>query len=481
MALNVATLTDRWGDIFGGVNEANTFIGTTVAARADNIYANYASLAAQRDVVDDLYENTVSVKDNMAAWSEALYALVAATLQAQCRDDTARPKTDDIEGWFGKLNLDMLASNLTLAQPSTLTGTVASDSNNDGDGYLLCCMNEPSDAYVQANADPTCKGLYFSLAEVIRIECTADSFDGGATAGNESFSVSGETAVELRDYNWPKGSGASTSITAVSPDSSAVLTDGGLEVWAGTGNNTPTNWTVVGTAGTHVLRGSSSPYDGNYFCTFTGDGATTVGLYQDITETVEPNTNYAVQFWVKVPGANLLDETGTQTELRVSLRDGSGNVLTDNLGTSQQSFAAGTAASGAYTAASTQLNATYLNDLIAWTRVSLILRTPRSLPTETRLDFRFVTQALDNGQSVYIDHIVMEPMTQVYPGGPYIALISGATEFANTDKFTLTVANSAGTSSFIGNLQRTFDLAGSGLRIICDGSATYADSKITDD
>lgn len=481
MALNVSILTERWGDIFGGVNEANTFIGTTVRARADNIYANYGSLALQRDVVDDLYENTVSVKDNMSSWAETLHTVATDTLQAQCRDDTARPKTDDIDGWFDKLNRDMLAANSTFAQPTTLTGTVAIDAFNDGDGYLLCSMNEPSDAFVQANADPTCKGLYFSLAEVIRVECTSDSFDGGATAGNELFSVSGETAVELRDYNWPKGSGASTSVTAVSPDSSEILTDGGLEEWGGTGSNTPTNWTAIGTPGTHIFRGSVSPYDGDYFCIFTGAAAAEVGLYQDITETVQPNTNYAVQFWVKVPGANLLDETGTQTELRVSLRDGLGNVLTDNLGTTQQSFAAGTAASGSYTAASQQLNATYLNDLTSWTRVSLVLRTQRSLPTEVRLDFRFVTQALDNGQSVYIDHIVMEPMTQVYPGGPYIAVISGATEFAQTDKFTLTVVNSADTTTFIGNAQRTFDLASSGIRLVADGSATYADSKITDD
>ncbi len=486
MALDTTILAERWGDLFGGINEANTFAGTTLATRTDNIFDEYTSLAAQRDAVDDLYDNAVDARTAMGTWSDYLHEVVELTLQAMCRDDSARPKTDDLAGWWDKLVRDMKAQNDSFAQPTTLTGTVAVAASNIGDGYLLTSMVEPSDYNTLANADVCSKGLYFSYSEVIRFECDADSFDGGATAGSETFAYAGETSVDKKAYNWPKGSGASGSLTAANPTSStAILTDGGLEDWGTPVTDTLTSWTPHTAA--LVTRGGTSPYNGSYFAILTGDGAQTLGLYQAITENVAPNTNYAVNFWIKVP-TTTWDTTGTQTELRVGLVDGSGTLIADNAGVNQASNAVGTAASGGYivataaAGASTQLNATYLNSLAggSWTRVSLILRTPRYLPAVTRLEFKFITQTPLTTEIVYLDDITMVEMTQLYDGGPYAAIVAGATEFAAGDTFTLTVVNAttalSATQTFVRNLDRTFDLAANGLRVVADGAASASDA-----
>lgn len=450
MALNITSLSERWGDIFGGINETNSFAGTTVANRADNIADEYTGITNQRDVIENLTDNALNVISDLSDWNTYLNSLAVGTLQAMCRDDSARPVTDTLSGWFDKLNRDMSGGSNTFNRP-TVTATVTLPGTNIGDGYLIASVVDPVDGISR----------YYAYAEVIRFECTGDSFSGSATAGSETFTAWGETSVPKSAYNWPKGSGAQTSYTAINVDTDDMLTDGGLEAWGGTGNNTPTSWSLHGTAGTHITRGSSSPYDGNYYCIFTGDGSTTVGIYQAITDVVQSDTNYAIQFWVKLPSGTL--STGSPTSLRVALTDGSGTVLNDNASSAQSS----------------SITASTLNGYTSWTRVGVVLRTPRNLPTVTRLEFKFITNALDNAKAVYLDQVDMVEMTEFYPGGPYFAVIAGATEFALRDKFTATIANDKGVTNFVRCLDRVFELADNNIRLQTAASFTVNDNLIT--
>jgi hypothetical protein len=456
MALSLTTLATRWGKEIGGLNEAATYGGTTVGARADSVLALFGSLSAQADVIDDLYENAVAVRAAVQKWQTDLADLVRATLSAMCRDDSARPKSDAVADLFDKLNRDMIAQAETFARP-TVTGTVAAASlsagSNFGDGYLVGSVVEPADGI-------TC---YFAYAEVVRLLCVADSYSGDTSEGAEVFTANGETKVDALDYRWPKGSGAGATLTAVTPDSAGVLVDPGLEEWGGSGNNTPSEWglTTGTVAGTHVFRGSSSPYAGTYYAQFTGDGAAAVGVYQELDQTkVASNTNYAVQLWVKVPAATL-----ATANLRIALTDGNAAVITDNAGTSQ----------------SNTTNAAGLNAATAWTRVTCVLRTPRSLPDQLRLDIRFPSGAvLDNAKSVYVDAVTLTPMGRLYPGGPYLAVCAGATGFADADGFTYTVANNKTGTNFVRALDRVFGLAALGLRLqTTTGTATQLDSLIS--
>ena len=481
MALDTTVLSDRWGDIFGGINETNTFAGTTIASRANNIAAGYTTLGGQGEVIDELYTSAISIRSSLAEWNDYLFGLIESTLQTMCRDDSARPRTDDLVGWFDKLNRDMVAADRKWTIPA-VTATAAVPTTNVGTGFVIASVIDPVDGLA----------TYYAYSEVIRLECTADSYSGTATAGRETFSVSGETQVGLRDYNWPKGSGAATTLTVVDTATDVCLTDGGLENWNGS-TNVPTSWSLVGgtVAGTHLHKETSTSGSGAIYtdggaaaAKFSGDGTAVVGLSQTLDQTViKSSTNYAISFWYKTTSATYT------AKLRVALVNSSGTVVTDNhpvTPASQDSTSAGATyqvTGGSYTVSGGGIDETALGAANgAWARATVVLRTPRNLPTGLALEFRFPTgDVLDSGKSVYLDHVIMSEMEQAYDGGPYLAVHSGATDFALRDAFTLTVANDKTTTNFVRCLDRTFALAREGIRLTVTGTTALADSKITDD
>lgn len=446
----------RAGDLFGGVNEAFNFANATVPARANTISNDYLTFAQQGEVIDDLYTQARDVASDLGTFAEYLFGLAEKTLERMCLDDSARPRSDDVPGRFDKLDRDMRAADRKWTIP-TVTGTVAVPGTNIGTGYLIGSVVEPVDGQ-------TC---YYAYAEVLRCEITADSYENSTDAGAEELTVYGETAApSLRDALWPKGSGATTTLTVVNTDTDEILADGGLEDWTvvSGSNYRPTEWSLFGstTSGTHINRNAATVYGdgGTYSCKLTGDGAVVVGIYQALDQdVVKSNTNYALSFWYQT-------DSGTFTaKLRVALTDGSGTVITDNASTSQSDLTVDETALGA-------ANGT-------WTRATMVLRTPRNLPTELRLEFRFPAgDLLDSGKSLFLDHVVMSEMTQVYDGGPYLACHAGATAFANKDAFTYTVANTGDETTFVGCLNRTFDLAGNGIRLTVTGTTAISDALI---
>jgi hypothetical protein len=455
MALDTAVLSNRWGDLFGGINETNTFSGTTIASRANTISDEYTTLAGQGEVIDQLYSQAINIRSDLAAWNDYLFSLVETTLQTMCRDDSARPRTDDLGGWFDKLNRDMLAADVKWTIPSVTT-SVAIPGTNIGTGYLITTEIDPVDGL----------DSYYAYSEVIRLECTADSYSGTATAGQETFAVYGETAVDRKAYNWPKGSGASGTLTVVDTATDAILDDGALETWTlvSGSNYRPTAWTLFGstTSGTHINREGTTVYGdgGTYSCKFTGDGSAVVGIYQELDQAVvKSDTNYAVSFWYQTTSATYT------AKLRVALVNGSGTVITDNGSTSQSSTVVDETALGA-------ANGT-------WVRAGIVLRTPRNLPTGLALEFRFPSgDVLDNAKSVYLDHVIMSEMERVYDGGPYMAIHSGATDFAIRDAFTNTIANDKTTTNFVRCLDRAFSLAENGIRLTVTGTTAINDNQI---
>lgn len=452
MALAVSYLTARWGKIFGGINEANSFLGPTVQSRADALLAKFPTVSAQAEVVEDMVEEATSLRTTGAQWTEYLRGLATATIQTMCRDDTVRPTTDDVPGWFAKLKRDMISGSFVYQRP-VVSDAVTLPGTNIGDGYLITSTTDPVDGV----------STYYAYGEVVRIECVRDAYSNETSTGAESFTVQGETSVTTSAYNWPKGSGANTTYQAYTPDGSGLLVDGDLELWGGTGNNTPTDWSLFGstTAGTHLFRGTTSPYAGTYYAKFTGDGATVVGIYQALDlDKMKPSTNYAVQFWYQT------DNAVFTAKLRVAFTDGSGTVITDNAGTSQSNSSVDETALGA-------ANGT-------WTRAGFVLRTPRNMPTELRLEFRFPSgDVLDNAKSVYIDWVNLVEMTPIYDGGPHIAIIAGATAFAKRDAFTETVSQASGSGSIVRNLDRFFGLATQGIRLQAEASWNLGDSLIS--
>lgn len=460
MALSVSFLTQRWAKLIGGINEAVSFAGGTVQARADTLLGQYANLANQADVVDDLYDTSLDIQQDVREWATYLGGRSYAVLQAMSRDDSARPRSDSVPDLFLKLQRDMVAGAEAFDRP-TVTATVAAANalggSNAGDGYLIASEIEPVDG----------GQTYYATSEVIRVLCTGDSYSGEATAGSEPFLASGETAVGPLDYRWPKGSGATLALVAYDPDTAGILSGAKLDDadWTGT---SLTDWSALGgtfgaAAAGIISKGTGATYtpdvDGAANVLFNGDGSIHLGIYQVLDQDlVRANTNYAIQFWLKASSG-----AGT-TEFIASFRDGSAAIITDNAGTSQSVTVSAASVNGA--------NGT-------WTRFAGVLRTPRNLPTELRLHLQTTTAVLANGRSLALDHVELVEMERLYPGSPYFAIGAGVTPFSRDDGFTVTVANSkGGRSSFVRALDGIFGLAAQDIRLQVSTTATVLDSRI---
>lgn len=342
-------------------------------------------------------------------------------------------------------------------------------------GVTVTALGTPTGSGVIVYSTKRGDGLTLEnmFAETGRMVCTADSYSGGLTEGRERFAYVGESGLGagVFDHDWPAGTDANKSFTAVSADEDAsstgnLLTNGDFETWSG---GTPTingnAWVVVaGTAGTDFSRNNTSPFRGTYDlkllagtntnCVFTQTFNDATGT----TATLRPQTSYAVNLWAKASNAAV--NTGVLT---VDLIDGSNTVVTDSQGVNNS-----------WTVNCAALNTTY-------TAQNGIFRTPAVLPDTLKLRLR-VTTAL-TGDDVLVDDVAMTPLVNVYTGGPGLAVFSGATPFVKTDTWTVAQTNDRGSANYLGTFQalldRFFDTRAKGLLFPSSGSPTIADSLIT--
>jgi len=88
------------------------------------------------------------------------------------------------------------------------------------------------------------------------------------------------------------------------------------------------------------------------------------------------------------------------------------------------------------------------------------------------LYFRIIAMgAIAAGTDVYIDEIAIVKGTQLYKGGPYVAVFSGVTAAVNEDEWTLTATNDRA-GEFQEWFNRIFDMAGKGLLLPSSGSGS---------
>lgn len=308
-------------------------------------------------------------------------------------------------------------------QACVVTGTPTQFSNavsNVGNGVVTVSVKRPIDGRTQENA----------FAETINLQCNADSYSGGAQAGNEGFSVTGGGIQnDVFAFDWPLGSNCSIGISAIDGSADATngnfLTNSDFESWTA---NVPDNFALpVGAGGTNVFENNSVVYSGDASLQLTGDGSGTLtSLTQTFNDTagtlgaLDVNTAYSVNFWIRrdgvVPGA------GTLT---IDLIDGNDVVIQDAAG----------------------VNNTFNVDLTSLTTnfaaYNGTFRTPSILPSVQKLRLH-LTVALTNGRSVYLDRLSLGAPTRCYIGGPYVAIHSGATPFLRGDYASIAITNNRG-------------------------------------
>lgn len=451
----------RIGRIGGLLNSLNSFRGTadlsgasivSLGTGVDNIHAQF--LATSQNLVDGLYaarDSYRAVHDQMTSY---LRDLAESVVIKMADDDNPLP-SKDIETALKEVVRQMVANSQSVDR-GAVTVSVAAGGSNTGTGVCRASVVNEFGAT-----------LAYPFDEDILVTCTADA-QGSATEGQETFDARGEVAEDdPLSWNWEKGSGASASLTAVDAATDAganLLTNSSFEDFT---TNVPDNWTVlVGVAGTDFgAIGAGSGYDGAASpnaLRFTGDGSTLASLAQTFnsdTGTVselEPNTVYAVNFWAKRSNgvaAGVLD---------VELVDGSNTVINDDAGTANQ---VRTTISSGFTT--------------SWAAYSGFFRTPRVLPSTIKMRVRLST-ALTNAETTDIDHLAMTPATQLYSGGPFVSLFSGATAFIEDDVFTVTVANDY-TAAMHRLWERLFGLRELGLQLPDNGAGaeTIADSLVS--
>lgn len=362
--------------------------------------------------------------------------------------------TDSIKEVIRQMKIQgatVLAHTIT-ATPTSFTGR--------GNGVIVTSVRRPSDGIVLEQA----------FTETLLLVCTGDSYLGGASAGNESFQITGTgKQSNVFAFDWPLGSDARASASAI--DGSAnnsrgnLLTNSGFDTFTG---NTPGNFTiVVGTVGTHIFAESSLTFGGTKALRLTGDGTTLVELSQQFgistgtSATIEPLTQYGFNIWARRDGT----AAAAGSLLTIDLVDGNNTVIQDANGISN----------------------TFNIDLAALTMVyaayNAAFRTPHVLPSTIKWRLRFPTGgALSDGRSIYLDLASMGKMISTYTGGPHLSIHSGSTNFSQGDYATVALSNSRGSGGTLNTFQTSVDrllgLRELGLILPSSSSPTISDTDL---
>ena len=281
--------------------------------------------------------------------------------------------------------------------------------NGTGNGGVIASLTRPFDGLPLENA----------YQENVLFQCTADSYTGGSTVGNEGFQVTGAgSESDIFAFDWPLGSNATLALNAVNgaTDNGAgnLLTNSSFETYATTAN-VPDNWTLkVGTAGTNTFKETSVVYVGTASLKILGDGSTLTSLQQQFGAspgtggTLSPQTQYGFNIFVRRDGT-----AAAAGVLQVDLIDGNSNIINDFNGTANS-----------FTIDLTALTTTY-------TAFNVAFRTPEILPA-TQFIRIHLTTALTNGRAVYLDLASLGVMSQMYTSGPFFSVYSGSIPFVSS-------------------------------------------------
>lgn len=295
--------------------------------------------------------------------------------------------------------------------PNTVSTVVTAGSSNNGNGTLMASI---------LRGDGTNQQYLYN--ETINVTCTSDSQASSGLLSQEPFSFSGAgTASSLIGWDWPAGSGASGSFSAVNAanQSPNILSNGDFETY--TVANIPDGWTVVGgTPGTDFGKDVSEFFTGSASFNFIGTGGGASSELYFTLPSPQPDTVYFFNCWARK--ANAL-ATGV---LQIALMDNTNTVINND---------AGNACS--FTKILNNLTTNYAP-------VQGVFVTPKNLPSAVRLDLKLTTGITTVGGRASLDRMALVTPTPAYGsvrGGPLLACFSGSTKFLTNDTFAVSVNN----------------------------------------
>jgi hypothetical protein len=437
------------------VNSINSFRGdadlsaasiASIGVGTTNILGQFAS--ANQQLVDSMYAKRDRARSTLSGYASELSQLASSTLVEMANDDT--PLSSLTLSAAMTLLISQMRSATETVNANAVSVSVATGSSNVGTAVCISSIKGPDG-----------KDREYVIPEVIRLRAITDSQSSSITAGSESWSLTSPVAqTDQLSWDWPKGSASSATISA-STDSSSKLVNGDFEDWTG---NVPDYWTVVvGVGGTDILKSTTTLSSAStYSLRILGDGSTLSAIRQKFNDgdlgtsyRLLPSTVYAIHCWLRVstvPSAGVL---------KITLTDSAGTALTNDA------------------SATCEISKTLSGATTSFASFGGYIQTP-SLMNSTAYYLKVhLSTALDNTKSVYVDDLRLVTPTEVYRGGPYLAVFAGATATVKEDTFAITVAN-----DWAGKLQKAcqqfFNMRQLGMAIPSNsvGSETVSDSLV---
>lgn len=446
-------LYTRIGVMGQTVADINTLQGTTLPADVQGIEAEYG-LNNDEAMIDGIEGQLAAAQNSVGSFTGSLQSYATNTVNTMVYQDNPLLSNQNINTSLQEVIRQMKAASQTV-KACTIGATVTAGTNV-GNGVCVASVYR-SDGLIQQNA----------FEENISVRCSADSTSNSSLAGREVFAVQGTVPYQPFDWRFVDGgSGGNTQVQAIDgtlDNNGNLLTNSDFETW--TVPNVPNQWAIlVGTAGTTVKESTSEHFTGSASLNFVGNGSQLTSIAQTFSDRTNgtagallSQTQYACNLWLKV------DSVPSAGRLEVSLVDGSNTIIVDEEGNSN-SFAV--ALSGATT---------------SWVAHSGTFRTPYVLPDTIKLRVR-LNIALDNAVNLFVDTLALGLTTQVYAGGPSVAVFSGSDNFYKPDNFTAAITNDRGGASngktFQTLYNRMFGMSQLGLLLPYSGSPTISDSLI---
>jgi hypothetical protein len=400
MAINYTRLFTTLGKIVGGLNEANTYRGTTFGARADALSARFD--AALQHVAEGLYPARDAHRTAHNRWVQFLSELAQDTIIAEV--DLDRPiAKQTLATALKELDRQMRVDGQSLS--TSPLSVVSTPSLTDGAALLI------ASSLVDFNLDSQ-----LALPDVYNVSVPR-GFLGGDTAYQEFLAIQGKAeAVPSTSWLWPGGSGINVSIQMRDPAlNNQGLVNGQLSSltnWTGTGGS----WTVG--AATVAPR---SGYTANV-AKFAPSGAS-----GSIVQTITNPRARSVYAWT----AKYYKHTsGPQTwNVFVRIYDNSGTILS-------------------FTQASSSLST-------GWNTVGGFFATPEFINGSLRFEIGYSN--ITASSNLEICHAGFVQATPLYPHGPTVVGWSGTKPLTTRDKWTVT-ATVGGTGALHRGIDRLVNL-----------------------
>lgn len=287
---------------------------------------------------------------------------------------------------------------------------------------------------------------YTNLAGIVQ---TTDSLAYNASASAVQSALRALTGLES----------VTVTSSGTSPDLTHTIT------FSGAGGNqaqlTSTNRLDTGSI-SHATTsaGTTQVFAGGKALRVVNDASTLITLNQRLTG-LRPQTAYAFSAWLIASGVP------SSGQIKVDLVNGiGGTVIADSQSVDNELTIA---------AADLTTSWQHIDELLAG---ECVFRTPLVVPDAVYLRI-WVSTAIDNGISVYIDHAALTEMRPLYAGGPLAAAFVGSTRFKAGDKWTVAVTNNRA-GALHEAMHRLCDLNSLGLLLPTNsaGSETIPDSAI---